>query len=1020
MLTISKISSDGSGYYGKDNYYTKGEQEAGTWFGKGAKIYGLEGNAVDDKKFDEFMNGKFGDIQLGKNNHHPGWDLTFSAPKSVSILALVARDERLIEAHDTAVSKALSYVENNLAESRFRMSGLIESRKTGNIIAARFRHDISRDKDPQLHTHAAVLNVTFGNNNVLRSLDSPVFYENKMLLGAIYQSELAQAVQKIGYKIKILENGTFQIIGVSKEILEQASKRRDAIVALQKEQGTTGNAIAANAAALETRGKKETLSYKQKQALWKEDFGEKAINSLVNFKEKQTVEEKTKSQIADDRIEQTKVANKAVSAAIKHLSENESVFKRIDLAREAIVMSLGKTTVNDIQQAIKLKEKEKVLLQAQTKETKILNGKKQIIIKKAFTTPKAVAQEKLTLKIMREERVNAQPITNKKNLKLARSEVFTPGQSAAAREILTTRDRFTNIQGFAGTGKSFMLAEVAEQAKANGVKVIGMAPSNSAASNLKRELNIEIKTIQKHLIEGLVALRNPSREKTQREIWLIDEASLIDTKQALALTKLATKNDAQVVLLGDKYQLASVGAGKPFAISQNKKYGINTVKMTDIIRQTDKILIQAVYAATKGNIKRSFAQLDKSIIEVKDREGKDEPVLRRQIIADSYLSMSTENRAKTLVISPANEDRLDINQYIRNGLEKENTLQGKNLETTNLVNKHLTNEARKQAYNYQEDNIVRFNRAYKSLGIKKNDYAKVTKIDERKNEISLQIRKGKTITWNPEKQGGKNTEVYYENARKLKVGEVLFWRRSSEKRNTNEKIKILDINHRKNKISFVDLITGEENSMKVNEFNNKHFEYAYCQTAHQSQGQTSDKVLINLESWRGKLSNQQAFYVEISRAKEEAIIFTDDIVKLERQLTTHEGEKQSALEQVQNLNAPTPEHLAQKIAQEQNEKRELQEKTEKWMQSLSKESLKSLEKSYRETQRRTMLKIFDDAPVGSRMKNVYEKQIEHHAQKIVSDKEKTKDQDTQKIEENSKENSKENATKSKSNNQKEK
>ena len=202
MLSIAKISTNGASYYGSDNYYATNEHEAGEWFGKGAERLGLEG-AVNNALFDALVAGRVSGIQLGKVvdnqiKHHPGWDHTFSAPKSVSLLALVGSDERLINAHETAVDTALHYIENNLAQSRFRYGSDIKKEKTGNLAVAKYLHDISRDKDPQLHTHAAVLNITFGHQGELRSLDSRDFYKNKMLVGAIYQSTLAQKVQELG------------------------------------------------------------------------------------------------------------------------------------------------------------------------------------------------------------------------------------------------------------------------------------------------------------------------------------------------------------------------------------------------------------------------------------------------------------------------------------------------------------------------------------------------------------------------------------------------------------------------------------------------------------------------------------------------------------------------------------------------------------------------------------------------------------------------------------------------------
>lgn len=249
------------------------------------------------------------------------------------MLALVAGDERLVKAHDKAVNYTLSYIEDNLAESRFRRGEQIETAKTGNIIAAKFRHDISRAKDPQLHTHAAILNATLGGNGMLRSLDSPVFYEHKMLGGAIYQSSLALLVQEIGYKTEIQDNGTFQIKGVDKDLMEQASKRRADIVEMQKQQSTSG-AVATQHAALATRPEKEELSYQEKRELWRHDFGDKSIDNLVKISQ-QVVKQPSFTQ---EQIKaQESQADQAVNSAVKHLSENEAVFKTIDIAREASV-----------------------------------------------------------------------------------------------------------------------------------------------------------------------------------------------------------------------------------------------------------------------------------------------------------------------------------------------------------------------------------------------------------------------------------------------------------------------------------------------------------------------------------------------------------------------------------------------------------------------------------------------------------------------------------------------------------
>lgn len=1022
MLTISKISSAGANYYGKDNYYTRGEEQAGQWFGLGAQRLGLTG-AVNNDTFDAMLKGNFEGIELGRReggqlNHHPGWDHTLSAPKSVSMLALLGKDKRLIKAHDKAVDYTLHYIEDKLAESRVRRGEVIQSQKTTNIMVAKFRHDISRAKDPQLHTHACILNATFGGNGALRSLDSPVFYEHKMLMGAIYQSRLATLVQEIGYSIEIKDNGTFDIKGVDQDLMVRASKRRADIILHQKQQGTMG-AISAQHAALITRPEKQQLSHLEKHQLWHHDFGDKSINQLVKFSQQTSQPPPNSQQQIKQPIKQQRAeATQAVESAIKHLSENESVFKTIDIAREAIVTSLGKTTPTQIKHAINEKIKNAQLLHAKTTEIKILNNQAKSMDKRAYTTPALIQQEKLTLKIMQEGRGQIKPIVDSvnsvgsvnsvnrvaKGLSLNRAEVFTQGQTSSATAILTTKDRFINIQGFAGVGKTFMLQEIKEQADKRNINLVGMAPSGAAANLLAKETGIETKTVQKHLMEGLQNLNQEKQSQQskqppkQRQLWLIDEASFISTKQALAISKLATKQNAQVVLLGDKKQLAGVEAGKPFATAQNMKYGLTTIKMNEIIRQKDSALKQAIYSATKGNIKDAFARMDKHIIQVQDKKGRDLPILRREMMAKSYLAMGKQARETTLVISPANEDRFNVNNHIRDGLKQQKELAKSSIQTTNLVNKNLTHEAKTKSYNYHKSNVVRFGRANKRLGIEKDSYFSIKSINHDINSMTL-IRvdnqhKPQQILWNPKKQASKNAEIYFQNKRELNKGEVLFWRRTAlsknTKRRTNEKIKVLSLNKRTQNIKYVDLSTGESHSMNLNEFKNKHWEYAYCLTAHQAQGQTSDKVIINLESWRGKLSNQQAFYVEISRAKAQAIIFTDDKKKIQRQLTTKTGEKESALAQTTDLRA---QHLDDIIKKQQGlktndemaiEKQQfVKQQTQAYIQSLSPKQQQQLETDFRKTLPHCVLKGFDES-YNKQTKQVYQGLIEIYTKDRLS------------------------------------
>lgn len=218
MLSFSVVKSAGSAgnyYTDKDNYYVLGSMGE-RWAGQGAEQLGLQGS-VDKDIFTRLLEGRLPDgadlsrMQDGSNKHRPGYDLTFSAPKSVSMMAMLGGDKRLIDAHNQAVDFAVRQVEA-LASTRVMTDGQSETVLTGNLVMALFNHDTSRDQDPQLHTHVVVANVTQHNgewktlssDKVGKTGFSENVLANRIAFGKIYQSELRQRVEALGYEQAIL------------------------------------------------------------------------------------------------------------------------------------------------------------------------------------------------------------------------------------------------------------------------------------------------------------------------------------------------------------------------------------------------------------------------------------------------------------------------------------------------------------------------------------------------------------------------------------------------------------------------------------------------------------------------------------------------------------------------------------------------------------------------------------------------------------------------------------------------
>ncbi|HHZ6708331.1 TPA: MobF family relaxase, partial [Escherichia coli] len=236
MLSISSIKGDAGYYSHEDNYYASGSLES-RWMGEGAEKLGLKGE-VANADMDAVRQGKLPDgsdlsrMVNGVNKHRSGYDLTFSAPKSVSVMALVGEDRRFIEAHNRAVAVVMQEVEK-LVSARITEDGKTETVLTGNMVAALYNHDTSRDLDPQLHTHALVFNATFADEK-WRSLASDTrmktgfsenLYATKITLGNLYRSALREDVESMGFEtVAAGKNGLWELKDVPVDVFSSRSQ----------------------------------------------------------------------------------------------------------------------------------------------------------------------------------------------------------------------------------------------------------------------------------------------------------------------------------------------------------------------------------------------------------------------------------------------------------------------------------------------------------------------------------------------------------------------------------------------------------------------------------------------------------------------------------------------------------------------------------------------------------------------------------------------------------------------------
>ncbi|HUD92242.1 MobF family relaxase, partial [Sphingobium sp.] len=342
-------------YYQDEDCLAVGEAASTAWWGDGAADLGLSG-AVGGDQFTQLLMGFVGDVRLGniregEMRHHPGCDITFSAPKSVSIMAQVAGDARLFNAHRQAVEAALGHAQKYLASTQLRREGERISEATGNLVVATFQHLTSRAHDPQLHTHAVVINATRGTDSTWRSLQEKALMRCLKGLGDIYDQELAHAVSELGYGTVRTRTG-FEIAGVPEAALRGMSQRGAAIAAYLEARSNPGKATDAQKriAVLATRKTKQAVTAEQLSVQWQDSAASAGFGRTQQSRLVEEARNSARERSPDDCLDL--LAWEAVGFAAAKLSERNAVFAERRLVEEAGAYAFGRLGQREIRLAV--------------------------------------------------------------------------------------------------------------------------------------------------------------------------------------------------------------------------------------------------------------------------------------------------------------------------------------------------------------------------------------------------------------------------------------------------------------------------------------------------------------------------------------------------------------------------------------------------------------------------------------------------------------------------------------------
>ncbi|MFZ0661202.1 MAG: MobF family relaxase [Acidobacteriaceae bacterium] len=903
MLTISKplSASQVRTYHEREfaserqNYWSRDQQGHSEWQGKLAEQWGLK-DAVGNEHFARLTEGqhptteaqlvrhqaskpyegKFGK-EVTSVEHRAGWDATFSAPKSVSLTALVGGDERVREAHRESVRVALGELERY---TQARIGNVHAPETTGKFVAATFEHDTARPVDgyaaPQLHTHAVIFNVTERDNGQTRALQPQELFASQRVATSLYRSELAIRLQGLGYELERGKHGQPEIKGYTKEYLEASSPRREQIKDHLREQGLDG-AGAAQVAAHRTRDSKELLSPGEVLERHHE------LAARHGHQADRIVAE-ARAHGQRHVYEPDRIAQQAVTYARDHLFERSAVLDRRDLMEAALNRGMGETTYAHVRQEF---EQRAARGEFRTVEH---GGRGQ-----QYTTAAMLRMEREIVQRMQEgnQRGLNDPMLVSPQIRIA-TEDHHPELNASQRQVVEqiflSREKIVGLDGVAGAGKTTTLAAIREGAEAQGYKIEGFAPTSRAAQKLT-DAGMETSTLQRHLARG----QQP--DTGERRLYVLDESSLASTKQMHEFVNRLHPND-RVLLVGDRRQHEAVEAGRPFAQLQDA--GMKTVKLEEIVRQKNLELKQVVEQLARGEVREAVQGLERQgrVHEIRGHEE------RISAIAKEY-AKSPEG---TLVVSPDNRSRVEINLAIRAEMQERGLVSKDEHRIQALVPRQdLTGPERTWAARYEFNDVVRYARASKETGMERGEYARVKSVDAEKNLLTVVRADGSELTYDPRRQQG--VSVYREEPRNFAVGDrIQFTAPANDLKVANRELGTVEAIGQDGQLR-LKMDGGRDVQLDPRE--HPHLDHGYAVTSHSSQGQTAERVLIHVDTELAAkdLLNSRMAYVAISRGAEDAQLYTNDREKLPEALghdVSHESAHVPTMKPEQSITPQQP------------------------------------------------------------------------------------------------------------------
>lgn len=939
MISVGKLgsASDAASYYAKDNYYTADQQQGGSaWAGEAAAALSLSG-PVDTAAFERVLAGTLPDgsiLSAKRGEHRTGWDMTMSVSKSVSLVALLGGDARLVGAVRAASLATLAWVERNLAEARTWTGKNQEAGRTGNLLAATFLHDVNRCNEPQLHVHAVIANVTKASDGKWHALRPDELYNRQRVIGAVFNAALRDRVERLGYATTPARNptcGAFEIAGVSRAAIEAFSTRSAQVEAYLAEHGLQGTPRECEIAVLATRDPKEVeLAPERRAAGWaalavRHGLDAKALVAAAHrhAARGETIWSRTMTGVRGvgakgaavlarmglsprdgdplvperlGRLEpRAYAAAQAVASAVRDLGQREAAFDRLDLVRTALERG-GPITVGDIEQRLALLEAKRLLVAGDTR---------------LLTTAMARQAETRVLVMMQDGKgvvapVVASELAGARAQRVAQELGLRPlnaAQERAATLILSSSDRIVLVQGVSGAGKSAVLRPVVRIAQAEGRPILGLAIAGTIVGKLEQDTNAPSSTIagfitrHRGVIDGSASPGKlaDARATLRGGLLLIDEASQIGTAQMSELLIIAERLDVgRVALIGDTRQTGAVDAGKPFA--QAQRHGIATAELPDNLRARSTIMKATAAALNAGDVARAFDLLQPVTMEVPR-------VHVPSIAAGLWANLPREERDATLLLASGRAMRTAANAAAQAERLTMGEIAGDGASIRVLDRVTITREGARQIHAYRPGHVVEFQTNLPSQRMVSSDRGTVLSVQ--RDRVVLDMVDGSRRLFVPDRLPRNLRDdavsVYALKDITLHAGDRIRWTAGDPGRALiNAQLARVDQVGR-HAITVTSLADGKVHELDRADRMMERLDLAYALNVHTAQGVTTDHGIVMMSAREGALASQSTFLVAVTRIADKATLVVDSGRDLERTVLRNTGEKTAALDVVGNL-----------------------------------------------------------------------------------------------------------------------